>query len=153
MYISPYFEDWRWAGSLVSAATLNASANYLIENTARQSDQGNFPWIIADHITTFPRPARIVTYADNSRGADGFYAFQIGLPYATELMLAYVDYLFGFSDTVWSGDGTFKVRQVNGSFGVYQGLIYRPIPGEDMKRGQRGMEDVVLRIVNGVKVG
>lgn len=153
MYATPK-SDWRWAVGHISAATILGSPNYLIENMPWQSDQSNMKaWLVpADDLTTFPTYARVATYMDGSRRADGYLRGQIGWRYFSEGQLTYSDTLFGFSDSVWSVAATLNVRRATNVFVVIQCLLYRPVPGEDYKHGERGVEDVVFRYDRGVIV-
>lgn len=147
--------DNRVAAGHVSAATINGSDTYLIENWALQSDMGGqYIWTpFADALTTYPAPEFIRDYMAPIRKAAGAYLFNVGFKYWTEGQAAYWDTLLSWSDTVWYAPATFKIRRYPGtSLGVIQCVAFRPVPNVDMRRAYKGFEDVVIRCVDGVFV-
>lgn len=152
MYATPKSE-WRWAVGHIGL-TILASNNYLIENMPWQSDQSVMRgWFVPhDDLTTFPAYARVPRMMDGTRKPDGFLKGQIGWKFFSEGQLAYTDTLFGWSDSVWSANATLNVRRATNAFVVLHCVLYRPIPNEDYKHGEYGVEDVVFRYENGVIV-
>ena len=146
--------DFRWSASHITVAALNAGSSYAIENWPHQADQNRAkPWLPpSDEFSTYPRPARVVTMLNGTRKADGPYTFDIGFAYFTEGQFWYVDQYFGFSDTAWSSNCTVKIRNRVGDHQVFQGILWRPVPDENFKRGYFGVESIVFKFTDGVLI-
>lgn len=144
--------DFRWATGLVSAATLNGSDTYLVENTTLQSDQGAAkPWLPPDDRSTFPVSARIEVYLDGSVIEDGYVEFEWHWEYLTEGQLDYIVDTF-FGSGIWSKNMTVKTFLPDATYTVYQVHAHRPVPNRDFEAGDNGYRNVFLRFKRGVAV-
>ena len=147
---------YRIANSWVSVSTLEGSSAYLLTAFPVQSDQFSAnvnPWgPPADDITTFPQYTRYGQYASQGAWADGPVSFDWGLKYLTEIMQYYFENLMWGSDFgVQTIPATIKTRRAadTNAFAVYQGLLNRPKPNVDYKRGVRGVNDYIIHFVGG----
>lgn len=144
-------EGWRLRSGTHTAA--NLTSTYNVVDFAMQSDQSHaIPWTIDSAGTTPPKPARIVTNADLSRSADGFYGWQWRISYMTNLMVSYwlTDFLPG---GVQSASITALTYNETDAVTYWTATLWKPeFPSSDAQYAAGGWGNVIWRFTRGVQI-
>lgn len=141
----PIFE-FRLSAGWITAAVLNASSSFLVQNFAVQSDQNPWsqPWgPPIDHKTMYPRRQVSTVNEDFSQTLRGFYQFDWIFAYWTEGMVSF------FESTYFAGAGsglvTVKTILRTGVYEEFQGTMLYPNEEELFDPSERGIENYKLR--------
>lgn len=128
----------------------NLTSTYEVSALPVQSDQSPILWQVAGEGSTVPTPARVVTQADLSRAADGFYSFQWRFSFMTFGMVSYwlTTYL---ASGVRSADVTVMTYDATNTAVYLQCLINRPeFPSSEAQISPTGWSNVIWRFTRGV---
>lgn len=125
----------------------NVTSAYAVKSLAVQSDQDDsLPWILAGKLCTWPKPARVVQYMDQSQDADGYYLFQWGFSYMTFGMYSFWRASF-LPSGVWSAAVTVMTYDDTDTAVYLQCSINRPTTLTNEVGGYR---DVIFTFSQGV---
>lgn len=146
----------RSTGQRIAAGTLTASAlttTYLITALPVQSDMdSSTPWILSAALCQTPTPARVVTNADLSRSADGFYSWQIGFDYMTLGATDYWNSTF-IPGEAWSAPITIMDYNENNEAMFFNALIWKPnYPSDKAQYIVGGWAKVIYSITRGTQI-
>lgn len=134
-------------------------------------------WPLPDlELTTRPKQAEIVQYADYSQRAQGPYSFTWGFrlmkPWVFGIYLWYLgletvgyggsgdNFFYEYNPPIWTS-GLYTILTLDtwsrygdaNNYRCFQGYCLRPVPGQHYKMGQGGSyENVLFRFVNCVEI-
>jgi hypothetical protein len=126
---------------------------YAITALPVQSDQNDScPWILNAELSKTPTPARVVTQADLSRGADGFTAWQWGFDYMTLAMTNFWNTSF-IPGGAWSYPVTVMDYNENNQPVFYTAEIWRvDYPSDKAQYLPGGWGKVIFELKRGVQL-